>query len=370
MAQLDSITLKGFKSIRELNDFKLQKLNVLIGPNGAGKSNFVDFFRLLRAMAEEGLQGLIVQSGGADGFLFNGPKETKQISALLKFGWNQYRFTAEPNVAGELILREEGVLYTGGKRPNDWQIYYVPKKESSLKDWKGSKSSWGDYLSAEGYVHKSVSSWIVYHFHDTSSTAPMRRDQALRDFRELNPTAGNIAAFLKNIRENWSAKYQRIRETIQIIAPFFDDFLLEPQTKGDNELIRLEWRQKGSSFPFQPWQLSDGTIRFICLATALLQPVPPSTVVIDEPELGLHPYALEVLAALIHEASLHTQLVVSTQSPLLVDRFDAEHIITVQRKDGASSFDRLEPEPLADWLKDFSLGELVRKNVVETAPHE
>lgn len=369
MSKLDAITLKGFKSIRDLRDFKLQKVNVLIGPNGAGKSNFVDFFRLLRSMAEQGLQSFVLASGGVDGFFFNGPKETKQLSAHLKFGYNEYRFAATASVAGEMILTDEAVLYTGGKYKDRWQFHGGGKKESGLKTWKGGRSSWGNYPSAEAYVYDSVSSWIVYHFHDTSASAPMRREQSARDFRELNATAGNIAAFLWQMKQMNASHYQRIRETIQIIAPFFDDFLLEPEKKGENEVIRLEWRQKGSVFPFQPWQLSDGTIRFICLTTALLQPTPPSTMVIDEPELGLHPYALEVLAALIHETSLRTQLVISTQSPLLVDHFDAEQIIVVQRKDGASTFERLEAEPLRGWLSDFSLGELVRKNVVETGPN-
>jgi len=199
----------------------------------------------------------------------------------------------------------------------------------------------------------------------------MRRDCSARDFRELRPDAGNIAAFLLKMREENEARYQRIRETIQLIAPFFDDFLLEPQKKGDNELVRLEWRQKGSNFPMQPWQFSDGTIRFICLATALLQPNPPSTVLIDEPELGLHPFAIELLAALFHEASDYTQLLVSTQSPGLLDCFDPEDVVVVERAEGASLFRRLEREALEHWLEDYSLGELVRKDIIESGPrHE
>src|SRR5438874_12651153 len=110
MAALDEITLKGFKSIRELTDFKLEKLNVLVGANGAGKSNLVDFFRMLRAMADGGLQAFVTNGGGADGFFFNGPKETKQISAHLRFAGNRYRFTLEPTVAGQILIREEATL--------------------------------------------------------------------------------------------------------------------------------------------------------------------------------------------------------------------------------------------------------------------
>jgi predicted ATPase len=365
---LDQITIQGFKSIRELKDFKLGKLNVLIGANGAGKSNLVDFFRMLRAMADGRFEKFIADGGGADGFFFNGPKETKQIRPHMKFGSNEFRFTLESTVASQMIISTEEVLYTGGRYDSDWHRYAGVQKESRLPSWKNRKSNWGDYLSAEAHVYDSVSSWMVYHFHDTSRTAPMRRDCSARDFRELSADAGNVAAFLFKMKEQQGARYQRIRQTVQLIAPFFDDFLLEPETKGENEVVRLEWRQKSSTFPFQPWQLSDGTIRFICLATALLQPSPPSTIVIDEPELGLHPVALVALAALIHEASLRTQLIISTQSASLLDHFEAEQVVVVERSEGASIFRRLEAADLEQWIADFSVGDLVRKNIIETGP--
>jgi len=133
MAALDEVTLTGFKSIRELKDFKLEKLNVLVGANGAGKSNLVDFFRMLRAMADGGLQSFITNNGGADGFFFNGPKE---ITAQMKFGSNQYRFVLESTVSGEMTIREEGTLYTGGQWPSDWHEWEGGVKESGLPTWK------------------------------------------------------------------------------------------------------------------------------------------------------------------------------------------------------------------------------------------
>lgn len=366
MADLDEITLKGFKSIRELKDLELKRLNVLVGANGAGKSNLVDFFRMIRAMADGGLQSFVLKGGGGDGFFFNGPKETKQISAQLKFGRNRYRLALEPTVSGEMMIRDEGTVYTGGH--GDWHSWGGGVKESRLKTWQESKPSDGDWLSAQADVHKAVSSWMVYHFHDTGGTAAMRRPGLARDFRELRSDAGNIAAFLLKMRGESGVRYQRIRETLQLVAPFFDDFLLEPEMKGESESVRLEWRQQGSSSPFQPWQFSDGTIRFICLATALLQPTPPSTVVIDEPELGLHPYALEVLAQLLKESAQTTQLIISTQSAALLNQFEPQEVVVVERVEGASHFRRLEAEPLADWLKDYMLGELLQKNVIEAGP--
>lgn len=361
---LDRISIRGFKSICEIDQLRLDALNIIVGANGAGKSNFVSFFRMLRAMSNEGLVLFVGQNGGADGFLFGGPKQSPKIEAHLCFGQNEYKFTLSPAASTDLIVHDERVLYTGG---GPWNIYRGGF-ESNLKQWKGKKSRWGNYPGPEHYVHKAVSSWLVYHFHDTSMTASMRRDQSIRDWRELNPDASNIAAFLLRLREKYAGSYEKIVEMVQLIAPFFDDFLLEPEQRGENEVVRLEWRQKGSTYPFQPWQLSDGTIRFICLATALLQPNPPSTIVIDEPELGLHPFALEVLVELFRSAAAKTQLIVSTQSAALLNHFQTGDVIVVDRKDGASRFRRLDENALVEWTKDFALGELWQKNVFDGGP--
>jgi predicted ATPase len=196
----------------------------------------------------------------------------------------------------------------------------------------------------------------------------MRRDQPVRDWTPFRQDASNIASFLLDLRDDEPGSYELIRDTIRLIAPFFDDFLLRPKTKGPNELVRLEWRQKGSDFPFQPYQLSDGTIRFVCLATALLQPEPPAAIVIDEPELGLHPYAISILADMIKSASERTQVIVSTQSPTLLDYFEPEDVIVVNRKNGRSTFERLDAANLSEWLDDYSVGELWQKNVVRGGP--
>jgi predicted ATPase len=198
----------------------------------------------------------------------------------------------------------------------------------------------------------------------------MRRDQSVRDKAALRHNASNIAAFLLNLREKHAGSYALIRDTVRQIAPFFDDFVLEPETKGEEEKVRLEWRQKGSDYPFQAYQLSDGTIRFICLATALLQPtaILPATVVIDEPELGLHPFAIGLLASLIQSASERTQVIVSTQSPALLDYFRPEDVVVVNRQQGHSTFDRLNADELREWLAEYSVAELWQKNVLRGGP--
>ncbi|MEZ0296001.1 MAG: AAA family ATPase [Candidatus Methylacidiphilales bacterium] len=378
-----SISIEGFKSISSLEKFYLGSLNILIGANGAGKSNFIEFFRMLRAMAEEGLRAYIRMNGGADGFFFDGPKVTREISAVIEFGTGEYSFQLTSAVNNAMVVIKEKVF---SNELDQWFTLTNGGEEADLKLWSdtapGSKNILKKAVTDDeefellaivaGKVLKAASSWIVYHFHDTSANNPLRRDQNLRDHKELRADAENIAAFLYNLRESsdelHKASYQRIRRMIQIVAPFFDDFTLEPHNLGSKELIRLEWKQKGSSFPFQSMQFSDGTLRFICLATALLQPDPPCTIVIDEPELGLHPVALDLLASLVKEAAMRTQVIVSTQSPTFLNSFEPEDIIVVDRVNSSSRFRRLIAGELREWLDEYSLGDLVQKNVIEAGP--
>ncbi len=368
---LKLLTIHGFKSIEALENLEPGKLNILIGANGAGKSNFVDFFRMLRAMADEGLQKYINEAGGGDGFFFLGPRHTRQISARLQFGDNVYEFDLEPTADGSVQIADERVQYTGGDGLGKLHSLGKGNRESCLKVRKDEPARWEQGLGVPHYVYEAVSHWTVYHFHDTSMLAPMRREQSARDYSRLRSEASNIAAFLLSLRNVHNDSYTLIRDTIRLIAPFFDDFVLESREKGGEEKVRLEWRQKGSDYPFQPAQLSDGTIRFICLVTALLQPQPPATIVIDEPELGLHPYAINLLAELIQSAAERTQIVVSTQSAALLDHFSPENVIVVSRSAGRSVFERLNPDKLAEWLQEYSVGELWQKNVVQGGPtHE
>ena len=218
-------------------------------------------------------------------------------------------------------------------------------------------------------LEKLLNNWIVYHFHDTSITAGMRRYEIIQDNEYLRQDAANIAPFLLKLREKHKTAYSQIVDAIRLVTPFFDDFkLTKVEMRPGEEKVRLDWTQKGSDYPMQPYHFSDGTMRFICLVTALLQPEMPSLIIIDEPELGLHPYAINVLAELMKSAAKKTQVIVSTQSPALVDDFEPEDVVVVNRKDGASTFERLDKKNLKNWLKKYSLGELWRKNVIAGGP--
>ena len=134
------------------------------------------------------------------------------------------------------------------------------------------------------------------------------------------------------------------------------------------EKIRLEWEEHGSDTFFDTSALSDGTLRFICLATLLLQPNLPSVVLIDEPELGLHPAAIHVLAGMLQSASTRTQLLVATQSVTLVNQFELDEVWVVDRKEGESHFNHLKEADMSVWLEDYGLGELWEKNILGGRP--
>ena len=361
---LDKLTIKGFKSIRELEDFELKQLNVFIGGNGAGKSNFVEIFRLLRAMVDQTFANFILTRGGADDFLFNGPKVTKAIDAQFKFGLNDYAFELEPTAAEKFIIKTEKIKYELGS----WRNIDSSEFESNLPKVKNKAGLTANH-GVGYYVYEAVSDWTIYHFHDTSANSPMRRSEIVEDNRRLRSDAANIAPFLLGLMNgHFKRRYQEIIDAIRLVTPFFDDFILESVQKGEKETVKLSWKQKGSDYPMQPYHFSDGTIRFICLATALLQPIPPSTVIIDEPELGLHPSAISILAELIQDASKRTQIIVATQSPALIDHFSVEDVIVVNRKDGASTFERLQEKDFNVWLETYSVGELWSKNVIAGGP--
>jgi predicted ATPase len=193
----------------------------------------------------------------------------------------------------------------------------------------------------------------------------MRRDVGVEQSAALRPDASNLAAFLLRLRDEHGERYQLLRKTLQRIAPYFDDFELRVTKAQPQDTVRLTWRRKGSDYVFSPGHLSDGTIRFLCMASVFLQPAPPATIVLDEPELGLHPEALAVLGALIRSASTRMQIVLATQSPVLLNEFEPGQIITVDEVNGASRFNRLDAAALTDWLEDFTVGDLWQKGTIK-----
>jgi predicted ATPase len=358
---LDRLSIRGFKSIRELDEFRLGKLNLFVGANGSGKSNLVSFFRMLNALIEGRLSDYVRDEGGIGDLLFNGRKVTKQMEFEANFGQRGYRFTLKPDAGEGFALTKEARYYEPGTT-GWWELGSSGNDQSLLVKEAADIATSGDYSR---YVCLAIRSWRIYHFHDTSSTAPMRHAEIVHDHAELRSDAANLAPFLLWLRNNQIENYREILNACRLVIPYLDDFLLFPQDYGKKTKVALSWKTKGSDYPMQPYQLSDGSIRFICLATALLQPNPPATLIIDEPELGLHPEAIRILAEIVQNASKRTQIIIATQSPLFLDQFSIEDVIVVIRKDGQSTFERLKSSDYDVWLQDYSVGQLWTKNVIQ-----
>jgi predicted ATPase len=365
--KLDRIEVTGFKSIRKL-ELDLSSLNVLIGANGAGKSNFIALFELLNHIVEGKFQSFVAKAGGAESFLYYGQKATENIYVKLNFGQNAYECTWSPTVNDELLFEEEVCSLDAYGHPTK---DYIGSGHKESKLAIRSKYTSNKPTNIVAYVLDSLKSWRVYHFQDTSESALVKKSRDINDNIYLRHDASNLAAFLYMLQRTKKEHYSAIRDVVRLVTPFFDDFLLRPHPENEN-MIRLEWREKGSDFPFQAYHLSDGMLRFICLATLLLQPTLPSTVLIDEPELGLHPYAIVVLASLMKSASERTQIIVSTQSVSLVNQFDPENLLIVERDENSGMYEtvvtRVDPQRLSSWLEEYSLGELWEKNVLGGRP--
>jgi len=368
MNDLQRIRVDGFKSIQSAT-VDLGKIDVLIGANGAGKSNLLGVFRMLNAMLEPGtgLRRYVAEHGRANGLLHGGSRTTPQMAVALTFrvdgASNTYNATWGAAADSSLYFVTEVLAHArDGAKPRLTDLG-TGHDESKLP------AAVSADVTAKT-VKWNLDRWRFYHFHDTSMHAPLRSPSASQDNRFLRGDGGNLPSFLRMLREDHPATYATIRATIRQVAPFFDDFTLEPG--GDvGQTVSLEWREQGSSYPLFAHHFSDGLLRFIALAAVLLQPdlpTRPRLVVIDEPELGLHPVAIHVLATLLTRASERMQVLVSTQSPTLVDHFQPEQIIVAERTERGSEFARLDAEALADWMAEYSLGELWEKNVFGGRP--
>lgn len=364
MKKLDKITIQGFRSVSD-QTVALGDINVLIGANGSGKSNFIEAFRMLREISEGRLKQYVATSGEADRIAHFGTKITRKIrfKAYFNDSVDQYEISLIPTETGGLVPSEEYAYY--------WMKSAYPQPyQKSLPSLGGEAAI--SRQSVEGvasYVKAALSSWRIYHFHDTSKSSPMKASADLDDNRFLRPDGSNLASFLYFLKQEHENDYNMIRSTIRRIAPFFDDFILEPRSL-DATKIRIEWKHTQSDSYFDVSSFSDGTLRFIALSVLLLQPIKfkPSIILVDEPELGLHPAAITLLGALIRQASAHSQVILSTQSPFLLDHFDVEELIVTETSDGASVFRRLQKEAISQWLDEYSLGELWEKNELGGRP--
>ncbi|SMD45228.1 Predicted ATPase [Aquiflexum balticum DSM 16537] len=363
---IDRIRIQNFKSIRDSGDIKIAPINILIGANGVGKSNFISFFKMLNSISKKRLEFFVADNGYENSLLYFGRKKSKSIEGSIIFKPldkntnNRYDFKLVPKSqsSGFYFERDEGGFNSFARGYNEsWSFEDLGGKG------KTESGIFENGLTRAEFLRAHFSSFNVFHFHDTSSSSSLRQPSKTLDYRYLKSDGSNLAAFLYRIKSTHPKHFKMIEYTIGSVAPFFERFDLEPDAKNP-EVIFLNWFEKGSDEYFNAFHLSDGTLRFIALTTLLLQPDLPSTIILDEPELGLHPIAISKLAGMVKKASVNSQIIIATQSVNLVNEFSADDILVANREDNQTVFKRQSAQALENWLEEYSVGELWEKNVI------
>jgi len=391
--EINRIKIHGFKSLKEIG-FEMRPLNVLIGPNNGGKSTFLEFFEFLSKAAHEELQNVMAKGGGFLSLLFAGyadseSEESKKISWEIDFtalpGSKQeksfsYKVTLAPSfpffrktqVVAEWLnernLREEKRTVASLPPPPSKGLF-LGKPEAELEE--------GELIVAqapkeliERFSRDYMRSWAIYKFstENVPFCSPLRGEQSLKAGVKISPDGGNLASVLLNMREQGKYRdaYNEIIKTLRVAFPTFKDLHFPCEVSEGRITLRWEGSEFKREFPMHV--LSDGILKFLCLTTLLLSPDPPDLILIDEPEIGLHPGLIDLVREMLVAASERTQLIVATHSPQLVTRLKPEDIVVVEKEDGATVFkrvpQRLTPEELESWLKDFTLAELWLTGVI------
>lgn len=362
---IEKINISNYKSIRNA-EIDLKKINILIGPNGAGKSNFISFFDLTRYLLEQRLGSYLLEHGGIDSMLYRGRKVSDNISALIDFeNRNAFVFKLKPTQGPKAYIEYtkdffnnrnlDDKRYEVSWNPHIWDVNVEESAILTKPQWRA------------GYIRSFLKSFTVYHFHDTSLSSPMRQLSRTGDNEYLRHDGSNLAAYLFKLKNTDIRSFNLIEGTIRSIAPYFKGFKLIPN-KIMEGFIGLEWEERDTDVYLDATNFSDGTLRFIALATLLLQPDSPKTIIIDEPELGLHPAAIIKLGALIKRASISTQIIIATQSVELINNFSINDLIIVGRNDNQSTFHRLNEDDFSEWRNSYSVGELWEKNIIGGRP--
>lgn len=395
LPRIESVTIRGFRSLANVDNLKLPQLTVLIGANGSGKSNFIRFFHMLSEMLYgHNLQRWVALNGGGDDQLFMGARTTPKMDAEISIetpeGFSEYRFSLEHATAGDkLVFVDEACrfryshgaasaleanwhgLHSGGQEVALLSLIQPPKiinvgvvnPDTGKVFIRPHKS----HIYAAGIIIKTLRYGTVFQFHDTSDKAYVRLSWDVTDNAWLRPDGGNLAPILLKLQEVDIARYKLIVKQIGRVLPSFDDFVLQP----NGPKVQLRWRGKYSDKTFGTHLTSDGSLRLFCLLTLLNLPqeMLPEVIFLDEPELGLHPHAISLVSTMLKRLSHKHQVIIATQSPYMVDCFNLESIVVADLEGGATVLKNLTREQYQQWLDDeYHVSDLWLKDVIGGTP--
>lgn len=377
---IESVRIEGFRSLADVRVNLPGSLGeprpaVLIGANGSGKSNFIRFFEMLSWMLKTRQLGeFVAKEGGADDQLFGGnahtPRMTAEVVVRTSQGRNGYQFALSHGHPDRFLFTEERFRFNrdgGYGMEANWQPLGSGHVESRLVEAAQSGETFGVNSKTAHVIVNLLRNCAVYQFHDTSDTSNIKKKWDVEENDRLRSHGGNLAAVLHRLEHQDIGRYEVICRHIGRILPGFDRFAMEEQ----HGRVMLRWRSKWTGKTFGAHITSDGSLRFFALVTLLNLPpeMLPDVILLDEPELGLHPAAVSLLGGMIKSLSKERQVIVATQSPLLVDAFDLEEIMVLELREGRTEFQPLESDRYRMWLEDsFTTGDLWQKNLLGGRP--
>ena len=371
---IESIRVRGFRSLADVELSGLGPATVLIGPNGSGKSNILRFLDMLHyMMRHRRLAQFVERQGGASDQLFSGSDATDQVEAEITLHAENerydYRFTLEYAHPGHLYFEEEAFRRRSNEyhAETNWQDLGSEHREANLV--LAAQSDDFPHLdkAAAAAIARVLRRCVVFQFHNTDDRSPIRRNADMSNHTRLNIRGSNLAAVLYRMEQQDRSRYERICRYIGRILPGFDHF--DITEKGDGE-VALAWQSDWSDYSFGAHLTSDGSLRAFALVTLLNQPTEtlPDVVLLDEPELGLHPSAVTLVGGMIRSLSARRQVIVATQSPLLVDSFGLDQTRVLELQHGRTIVRKCDPAEYEQWLEDYSTGELWEKNLLGGRP--
>lgn len=355
LGRITRVSIRGFRSLASVENLELPQLAVLIGANGSGKSNLIRFFEMLSySLKARNLQQFVLDKGGGDDQLFMGARKTPRMEAELTLetnqGSNEYRMALTHVAPDSLAFAEEAFRFSRHDRHGngEWVDLPMPAQESGLPE-AAADDNQPAWRTARTVLYL-LRNCATFQFHDTSAKASLNMRWDESETARLRSDGGNLAPVLLHLSREYPKRYRLIIRQIQRVLPVFEDFELEPA--GGKVLLR--WRGKNSDKTFGPHLTSDGSLRLFCLFTLLNLPgdMLPDVLMIDEPELGLHPHAIALTADMIKSLAVHRQVFIATQSTLMVDAFEIENILVASLEDGATKLTPMDRSDYRSWLED------------------
>jgi predicted ATPase len=390
------IYINGYRSLADVK-WQPERLNVLIGPNGSGKSNVLRALQTLSIAATGGLSKLVQRDGGMERLVWDGQKEDIRFQVKLspadetrdeirdsltyqlalnriglsssyriknEFLFNFYKMeTGESNQPFKLLQRtpHHAVVF-------DPQELALNASEDELNEAESLLSVAGGPLSVNSHIRdfrKGLSGWKIYEDVHTNRDAEIRQAAVTRNETTVDPNGQNLISVLHTL---YSTDRDFKNElNLAMKAAFGDEFeeLVFPPAADQRVQLRVRWRSLKREQSAA--DLSDGTLRFLFLIAVLANPNPPSLIAIDEPESGLHPSMLPIIAEYARDASLRSQIILTTHSPGFLDAFGDEppNTVVVDWRDGMTSLRPVSGEKLKYWLKQYTLGELFSSRELE-----